>query len=148
MCGWLLQLRCRGTNSCACCGYPPPPAPPPYGGGGVHGNGVVMAAVFSFPAMPSSRIATIGWTERRSVARLMADAASSITRSSDGAVTDTIDPRPYLEPRPEDGLDPDDWDALRALAHRMVDDVVDYHASIGERPVWQPVPAQARREIL
>ncbi|HEX8695782.1 MAG TPA: pyridoxal-dependent decarboxylase [Longimicrobium sp.] len=58
-----------------------------------------------------------------------------------------MDVRPYLEPRPEEGLDPDDWDALRALAHRMVDDVVDFHASVGGRPAWQPVPPEARAEI-
>lgn len=37
-------------------------------------------------------------------------------------------------------LDPTDWDEMRALAHRMVDDAIDYLATVGERPVWQPVP--------
>jgi glutamate/tyrosine decarboxylase-like PLP-dependent enzyme len=37
-------------------------------------------------------------------------------------------------------LDPENWDEMRALAHRMVDDALDYIASAGERPVWTPVP--------
>lgn len=37
-------------------------------------------------------------------------------------------------------LDPADWDEMRALAHRMVDDAIDYLATVRERPVWQPVP--------
>ncbi len=38
-------------------------------------------------------------------------------------------------------LDPEGWDDMRALAHRMVDDAIDYLAGVAERPVWQPVPA-------
>ncbi len=37
-------------------------------------------------------------------------------------------------------LDPESWDELRLLAHRMVDDAVNYIQKVGERPVWQPVP--------
>ncbi len=37
-------------------------------------------------------------------------------------------------------LDPDNWDDLRSLAHRIVDDAVDYIAKVEERPVWQPLP--------
>jgi glutamate/tyrosine decarboxylase-like PLP-dependent enzyme len=37
-------------------------------------------------------------------------------------------------------LDPTDWEAMRALAHRMVDDAIDYTAGVRERPVWQPPP--------
>ncbi|MDA0709261.1 MAG: pyridoxal-dependent decarboxylase, partial [bacterium] len=40
----------------------------------------------------------------------------------------------------EESLDPEDWDAMRALAHRMVDDAIDYIETVGERPVWRPVP--------
>ena len=32
-------------------------------------------------------------------------------------------------------LDPEDWDAMRALGHRMVDDAVSYLETVGERPV-------------
>jgi aromatic-L-amino-acid/L-tryptophan decarboxylase len=55
--------------------------------------------------------------------------------------------RPPLDERPEEGLDPPDWEALRALAHRMVDDVVDYHASVGEGPAWRPVPPDVRAAL-
>jgi glutamate/tyrosine decarboxylase-like PLP-dependent enzyme len=37
-------------------------------------------------------------------------------------------------------LDPENWDEMRALAHQMVDDAVTYLETVGERPVWQPVP--------
>ena len=40
----------------------------------------------------------------------------------------------------ERSLDPDDWDALRALGHRAFDDMIDYLRSIRERPVWRPIP--------
>jgi aromatic-L-amino-acid decarboxylase len=37
-------------------------------------------------------------------------------------------------------LDPVDWDEMRALSHRMVDDAITYLETVGKRPVWQPVP--------
>ena len=37
-------------------------------------------------------------------------------------------------------LDPEDWDEMRALSHRMVDDAITYLETIGKRPVWQPIP--------
>jgi aromatic-L-amino-acid/L-tryptophan decarboxylase len=37
-------------------------------------------------------------------------------------------------------LDPENWDEMRALAHRMVDDAITYLQTVRERPVWQPVP--------
>jgi aromatic-L-amino-acid/L-tryptophan decarboxylase len=40
----------------------------------------------------------------------------------------------------EETLDPQDWDAARLLAHRMVDDMLDYLQTVRERPVWQPYP--------
>ena len=41
-------------------------------------------------------------------------------------------------------LDPSDWPAFRAQAHRMLDDILDYVENIRERPVWQPIPEEAR----
>jgi glutamate/tyrosine decarboxylase-like PLP-dependent enzyme len=41
-------------------------------------------------------------------------------------------------------LDPKDWDGIRALGHRMLDDMIDYAANIRERPVWQPIPDEVR----
>ncbi len=52
---------------------------------------------------------------------------------------------------PSETLDPQDWTELRALGHRMLDDMIDYVATIRERPVWQPIPdvvrAQFREEL-
>jgi len=41
-------------------------------------------------------------------------------------------------------LDPADWPAFRAQAHRMLDDMLDYAQNIRERPVWQPIPDEVR----
>ena len=41
----------------------------------------------------------------------------------------------------EENLDPLDWEKTRLLAHRMVDDMVDYLRDVRERPVWQATPA-------
>lgn len=40
----------------------------------------------------------------------------------------------------EETLDPRDWDSMRALGHRMLDDIMDYIETIRDRPVWQPAP--------
>ncbi len=48
---------------------------------------------------------------------------------------------------PSATLDPQDWDELRAQGHRMLDDMIDYIATIRERPVWQPIPDAARAEF-
>ena len=37
-------------------------------------------------------------------------------------------------------LDPENWDEMRALAHRMVDDSISYLETVRERPVWQQIP--------
>ena len=39
-------------------------------------------------------------------------------------------------------LDPENWDEMRTLAHRMVDDALNYLETVRERPVWQPVPEE------
>ncbi len=41
-------------------------------------------------------------------------------------------------------LDPQDWDAVRAQGHRMLDDMINYIADIRDRPVWQPIPDDVR----
>jgi aromatic-L-amino-acid decarboxylase len=45
--------------------------------------------------------------------------------------------------RPE-SLDPTDWEALRALGHRMLDDMVDHLRDLRAQPVWRPLPDEAR----
>ncbi len=41
---------------------------------------------------------------------------------------------------PPETLDPDDWQAMRALAHRAVDDGFDWLSTVRDRPVWQAPP--------
>lgn len=41
-------------------------------------------------------------------------------------------------------LDPTDWQELRADAHRMLDDVLDHIAGLGDHPLWQPAPREVR----
>ena len=41
-------------------------------------------------------------------------------------------------------FDPENWTTLRALGHRMLDDMLDYIEHIRERPVWQPIPRDVR----
>jgi glutamate/tyrosine decarboxylase-like PLP-dependent enzyme len=56
--------------------------------------------------------------------------------------------QPENEPLlPEEGLDPQDWSAMRSLGHRMVDDIFDYWQSVRERPVWQPVPDAVKANL-
>jgi glutamate/tyrosine decarboxylase-like PLP-dependent enzyme len=47
----------------------------------------------------------------------------------------------------EENLDPEDWESMRALGHQMVDDVLDYLRTVGERPVWQHAPEPVREHF-
>lgn len=49
-----------------------------------------------------------------------------------------------LESESSESLDPQNWDDIRALGHRMLDDMIDYAADIRERPVWRPMPDNVR----
>jgi len=42
-------------------------------------------------------------------------------------------------------LDPQDWDGLRAQAHRMLDDMLDNLQGLSQRPLWQPPSPEQRR---
>jgi len=57
-----------------------------------------------------------------------------MTAPSEPTAKDTFEPN----------LDPEDWEALRANAHGMLDDMLDYIAQIRQRPVWQPIPDEVR----
>jgi aromatic-L-amino-acid decarboxylase len=37
-------------------------------------------------------------------------------------------------------LDPKNWDEIRALGHKMMDDMMDYLSTVRDRPVWQAIP--------
>jgi len=47
----------------------------------------------------------------------------------------------------DEGLDPADWGAVRALGHRMLDDMIDHMAGLRQHPVWRPMPAAARAAL-
>ena len=51
---------------------------------------------------------------------------------------------PEDSPQAPSSLDPQNWPALRAEAHAMLDDMLDYIQHIRARPVWQPIPESAR----
>jgi len=44
----------------------------------------------------------------------------------------------------EKNLDPDNWDEFQKLAHRVVDDLVDYLKTVGDRPVWKALPSDSK----
>jgi glutamate/tyrosine decarboxylase-like PLP-dependent enzyme len=44
----------------------------------------------------------------------------------------------------EETLDPEDWESMRALGHRMMDDMLDYMKTVRERPVWQHAPDRVK----
>lgn len=46
------------------------------------------------------------------------------------------------ESLPQETLDPADWPQLRLLAHRAVDDALDYLEQVEQRPVWRPTPGE------
>ena len=56
---------------------------------------------------------------------------NEIIRNTQASVTNT-------------SLDPQDWNEFRALAHRMLDEAIDGIANVRARPVWQPIPDDAR----
>ncbi|WP_027548406.1 aspartate aminotransferase family protein [Bradyrhizobium sp. WSM2254] len=56
---------------------------------------------------------------------------NEMVRKTQAAATDT-------------SLDPQDWNAFRALAHRMLDETIDGIVNIRARPVWQPIPDDVR----
>jgi aromatic-L-amino-acid/L-tryptophan decarboxylase len=44
----------------------------------------------------------------------------------------------------EETLDPKDWDSMRALGHRMLDDMMDYLETLRDRPIWQHAPQHVK----
>jgi glutamate/tyrosine decarboxylase-like PLP-dependent enzyme len=49
--------------------------------------------------------------------------------------------------KPLETLDPQDWNEMRTLAHRMVDDALDYIRDAGERPAWRDVPDPVKARL-
>jgi glutamate/tyrosine decarboxylase-like PLP-dependent enzyme len=54
---------------------------------------------------------------------------------------------PDLGDAPSPDLDPKDWPAARAQAHRMLDDILDHVEGLREAPVWRPIPDAVRAEF-
>jgi glutamate/tyrosine decarboxylase-like PLP-dependent enzyme len=52
--------------------------------------------------------------------------------------------REYKNAESEETLDPADWESMRKLGHKMLDDMLDYVKTVRERPVWQHVPEQVK----
>jgi len=61
-------------------------------------------------------------------------------------MTTSSSPRSAFQPA-RDSLDPDDWTALRAAGHRMLDDMVDYLSGLREQPAWQAMPPDVRAAL-
>ena len=49
-----------------------------------------------------------------------------------------------MNAEPEETLDPPDWSATAALAHRIVDNAINHLRTVRDRPVWQPMPDAVR----
>jgi aromatic-L-amino-acid/L-tryptophan decarboxylase len=48
------------------------------------------------------------------------------------------------EQRPEENLDPQDWESVRQLGHQMVDDMMHHLETVRERPIWQSPPEEMK----
>lgn len=46
-----------------------------------------------------------------------------------------------------DPVGPEEWSAFRALAHRMVDDMLEHLTNLDERPAWQPMPSSVKEAL-
>jgi aromatic-L-amino-acid/L-tryptophan decarboxylase len=44
-------------------------------------------------------------------------------------------------------LDPENWQEFRALAHGMLDEMLDHLESLREHPVWQPIPVDVQARL-
>lgn len=64
---------------------------------------------------------------------------------SDGTRAKTMVSR--VSRRREETLDPDDWNNIRRVGHRMLDDMMNYLSSVGERPAWQAVPQEVKQSL-
>lgn len=53
-------------------------------------------------------------------------------------------PKPVF---PHETLDPDDWEAMRQLGHKMIDDMLDYLEMVADRPPWQRAPDHVKEHF-
>ncbi|MGD2148055.1 MAG: pyridoxal-dependent decarboxylase, partial [Anaerolineae bacterium] len=60
---------------------------------------------------------------------------------------DDRQPAHDIRPGNEETLDPKDWGAVRALGHRMIEDMMTYLESVRDRPVWRPIPEEVKQNL-
>lgn len=48
---------------------------------------------------------------------------------------------------PEETLDPEDWEAMKTLGYRMIDDIMDHLENIRQEPVWRYAPDQVKAQF-
>ena len=56
--------------------------------------------------------------------------------------------KPNNDAADEETLDPRDWDEIRSLGHRMLDEMLDYLSTVREKPAWQAVPEKFTKVLL
>ncbi len=56
-------------------------------------------------------------------------------------------PDTFTKPKSEADLDPADWESLRAIGHRMLDDMIDHLRDLRAEPVWRPLPDSIRETL-
>jgi hypothetical protein len=54
---------------------------------------------------------------------------------------------PLLSGVDDESLDPENWDELRRLGHRMLEDMIEYLSTVRQRPAWQPVPPAVKKRL-
>lgn len=47
----------------------------------------------------------------------------------------------------EETLDPEDWESMWKLGHRMLDEMLEYLKTVSDRPVWQPIPEDVKQKF-
>lgn len=121
-----------------------------------HGHRLMEAAIAFARARGAARILIRSDTSLRTAIALYRKHGFAVTHLGPdaeyarGDIHLELDLRkPVTDPaqQGEETLDPADWSEFRALAHRMVDDSVDYLASIRERPTWISPPPEVRTAL-
>lgn len=51
------------------------------------------------------------------------------------------------DPAKPETLDPENWAAMRELAHTMIDDAFEWLQTLSQRPVWQPMPESVKQHF-
>ncbi|HEX7023183.1 MAG TPA: pyridoxal-dependent decarboxylase, partial [Gemmatimonadales bacterium] len=49
--------------------------------------------------------------------------------------------------RPEETLDPANWEEFRAYSHQVLDELLEWQRTVRDRPAWRPVPEEVRAAL-